>query len=155
MDQYTKEILQLHQSEINSIKKFRIYKNNIQQIKDTKEHLINNNYTIVQSDKTHRLVITKVEQHREQTANMLKDTNNYKLLDKSKTIQIEKQSNQIIKNVSKKMKLTHSQTDQLLTCGSQPAKFNSFIKDHKEKNLDGNYPLRPVASVVNTPTEKR
>ncbi len=37
--------------------------------------------------------------------------------------------------------------------GSEPAKFTTLIKDHKIQDNSG-YPLRPVASTLNTPTNK-
>ena len=41
----------------------------------------------------------------------------------------------------------------LLSAGSRPAKFQAFIKDHKNKT-GVNFPLRPIASVNNTAVEK-
>ena len=43
--------------------------------------------------------------------------------------------------------------EKLLSCGSKPAAFYTLIKDHKNKQ-DGHFPLRPIASVRNTATEK-
>lgn len=37
--------------------------------------------------------------------------------------------------------------------GSTPAQFTTLIKDHKKKTETG-YPLRPLASTINTPTDK-
>ena len=41
-----------------------------------------------------------------------------------------------------------------MSAGSQPAHFQAFIKDHKNKNENDEFPLRPIASVRNTPIEK-
>lgn len=41
----------------------------------------------------------------------------------------------------------------LLTVGCRPARFQTFVKDHKDSEQDG-YPLRPIAAVNNTATEK-
>ena len=43
--------------------------------------------------------------------------------------------------------------EKLLTSGSHPAVFRVNIKDHKDKENQF-FPLRPIASVKNTPTEK-
>ena len=47
----------------------------------------------------------------------------------------------------------YTDLDKLKSTGTKEAAFFSFIKDHKEKTVNG-YPVRPIASVRNTPTEK-
>ena len=43
--------------------------------------------------------------------------------------------------------------EKFLSCGSQPANFQAFVKDHKA-NSERGFPLQPIASVKNTATEK-
>ena len=52
-----------------------------------------------------------------------------------------------------KDKLSKSTLQRLHVSGSQPANFYALVKDHKTKG-DSYFPLRPIASVNNTPTNK-
>ena len=83
---------------------------------------------------------------------ILNDENTYRLLPNSKQAQIERQANSLVKSISKN-NFNKIETEKLLSTGSKPANFAAFIKDHKVKDEDG-YPLRPIASVRNTATEK-
>ena len=65
---------------------------------------------------------------------------------------LEKQANKIVRSVCQGTKF-ESDIPKLLTNGSNTAKFKTFIKDHKSK-VEQQFLLRPIASVVNTPTEK-
>jgi hypothetical protein len=83
---------------------------------------------------------------------MLENTDNYKYRKQSKCKQIEKQANCLIKNITKN-KLDKSSYEKLISTGSQPANFATLIKDHKKITETG-FPLRPLASTINTPTNK-
>jgi len=81
---------------------------------------------------------------------IVQDTETYKKVE-SKKNKIENQANRLIKNVCKG--LPRGQMQKLLSTGSRPAQFQAFVKDHKNKT-DEFFPLRPIASVKNTPVEK-
>ena len=51
-------------------------------------------------------------------------------------------------------RLSKSTLQKLTSTGTQPANFYTLIKDHKNKDEKGAFPLRPIASVHNTPTNK-
>ena len=106
----------------------------------------------VKSDKTNRLVVTDEDNHMSKSRALLNNPENYKILDNSKCKSIETQANRIIRNVCKD-KLDKRDCQRMISMGSEPAKFTTLIKDHKIKS-DSGYPLRPVASTINTPTNK-
>ena len=74
------------------------------------------------------------------------------ILKNSKKVALEKQANKLIDNVYK-YKLSKSNLQRLHSTGSQPANFYALIKDHKDKS-NGFFPLRPIATVHSTPTNK-
>ena len=82
---------------------------------------------------------------------ILSDNDTYKLFPKSRQKSIGNQANKIIRTICKT--LPRSDFLKLLTCGSRPAHFYSLIKDHKILN-DNDCPLRPIALVNDTATEK-
>lgn len=53
-----------------------------------------------------------------------------------------------------KKKISKANLQRMLVSGSQPAQFYTMIKDHKEKNENNEYPLRPIASCIDNPTNK-
>lgn len=117
----------------------------------TKSFLKRNKLNVVPSDKSNRLVICDEDSLKNRTENLLQDTSTYKIRDISKNSAIENQANNLIR--SKCSKLYGIDHEKLLVSGTHPAKFLVNIKDHKEK-VDGSYPLRPIASIHGTPTQK-
>ena len=116
--------------------------------------LARNNWTVVASDKTNRLVITNEASHLRNSANMLTDPTIYKFREVSKHRSIEQQGNKLMKTITQNS-FTKSDQMKLITAGGRPAKFRTVIKDHKAvDNETGTYPLRPISSTKNTPTDK-
>ena len=147
-----REIEKATQEEICKIRKTYKYRENQNIIRKTKNFLSENNLAAVRSDKCNRIVITDKTKFEKRVQNILNDENTYRLLLNSKQAQIERQANSLIKSISKN-NFNKIETEKLLSTGSKPANFDAFIKDHKAKDEDG-YPLRPIASVRNTATEK-
>jgi len=83
---------------------------------------------------------------------ILNDKDTYKELTASNQTKIEKQANLLVKGMIKN-NFSKIESEKLLSSGSQPAQFKAFVKDHKTKSADG-FPLRPIASVRGTATEK-
>ena len=107
---------------------------------------------MVATDKTSRFCVTSNAEMSNRTENILQDNSTYKMLKNSKKVALEKQANKLIDNVYKN-KLSKSNLQRLHSTGSQPANFYALIKDHKDK-CDDFFPLRPIASVHSTPTNK-
>jgi len=118
----------------------------------TKEFLSKNNLQCVRSDKTNRFVVCNSEDLTKKNEIILQDNTTYQVMNKSKAQAIENQANKLIKTIIKNSSL-HDQSDKLISTGTNPAKFFSFIKDHKDKTDEG-FQVRPIASVRNTPIEK-
>ena len=118
----------------------------------TKRYLNENNLIAVSSDKTNRFVVTSEDKHIDKTRNLLLDTSNYRMINQSKSKQIEAQANKLIDSFCKNS-YSKNQIERLKSCGTRPASFKTFIKDHKEPDENG-FPLRPIASTVNSPTKK-
>ena len=83
---------------------------------------------------------------------MIEDKETYEPVSLSKQKCLEKQANNLMKSITKNI-FSKREAEKLLSTGSQPAHFSAFIKDHKDRSEDG-YPLRPIASVNGTATEK-
>ena len=145
-----REILKTTESERRKTKKDQKYRQFNDNLRKSKAFIKENNLTVIPSDKTNRLVVTNKNLFEERLANILEDESTYKRV-VSKQTKIENQANKIIKSVCKV--LPKPQLHRLLSAGSKPANFQAFIKDHKEKN-ENYFPLRPIASVKNTPIEK-
>jgi hypothetical protein len=147
-----KEILDATINEADRLKKTQHYRDDNYMMKQTKAFAKKNDLTIVPADKTNRLVITNKKDFDERILNFLGDETTYKPLSRSKQKSIENQANKIIRGILRDKQFTKSDTEKLLTSGSQPADFQAFIKDHKESS--NIFPLRPIASVKNTAAEK-
>lgn len=122
-------------------------------INKTKKFLDRNALIAVTSDKTNRLVVTHKDKYNERVLLMLQDVETYEPITRSKQTQLEKQANSLVRSVTKD-NFKKSEIEKLLSTGSQPASFKAFIKDHKPRTETG-YPLRPIASVNGTATEKK
>ena len=145
-----RDILKVTEVEAKKVEKNEKYRTFTKNLMKSKKFFSENNLVAVQSDKTNRLVLTEKKRFMNRLETILEDSNTYKKVE-SKQNKIEKQANMIIKNVC--THLPKRQTQKLLSSGSRPAKFQAFIKDHKERT-EGNFPLRPIASVRNTAIEK-
>ena len=121
-------------------------------IKNTRSFLNENNLSVLPTDKTNKLAVMKRDQVVQQTENILNDTTTYRSVPVSRVRNIENQANRLVRAACKNS-LTRSQLQKLLSCGTKAAGFRTTVKDHKEA-VDGQYPLRPIASCLNNPTEK-
>jgi len=149
---FKSEILEVTKLEIAQTTKNENFLKNKKVIHKTKKFLESNSLVAIPSDKTNRLVVTHEEDYNERVLLMLQDAETYEPITKSKQIQLEKQANSLIRNVTKD-NYKKRDIEKLLSTGSQPASFKAFIKDHKPLTEKG-YPLRPIASVTNTAAEK-
>ena len=148
-----KEIKEVTMNEAKRLKKCAHFRQDQDSLRETRTFAKNNELTVIQSDKTNRMVVTKQKYFDERIFAILKDENTYKPLPCSKQKNIENQANKLLRSVLKdKHFLTKKDTERFITSGSEPASFQAFIKDHKD-SVD-NFPLRPIASVNNTATEK-
>ena len=129
---------------------FRVIKN---QISATRKFFKDNDLAAVPSDKTQKLVIVDLGNFKNRNLNILTDTDTYKPISKSRQHVLSIQANKIVKNLGKAFSKNELHVSKLLATGSSPAKFYSLIKDHKVPDEDG-FPLRPIASVNNTATQK-
>ena len=146
------EILKVIQSESKATKASKRYKRFQSKVAVTRKFLKVNDLKAIPSDKTNRLCITESSNFMDKNYEILNDNINYRELKKSRNKSIENQANKLIKSVCGN-RLSTTELQKLVTSGSSPAKFRSTIKDHKQKTEDG-FPLRPIAAVNNTPTEK-
>ena len=148
---FKRETLDILNKERTFMKNKYEYKKTCHLMRKTKKFLTDNKLVAVSSDKTNRIVVTDKAKLVSRVENILKDTETYKQIPKSKSLSIERQTNKLIKSRCKHNPSLN--TDKLLSSGGKPAKFYVTIKDHKDKSSEG-YPLRPIASVVGTPIEK-
>ena len=110
-----------------------------------------NNLVAVPSDKTQKLVIADTGHLIDRSNQILANPDTYKQISKSRQQGICNQANKIVKSLGKT--LSKQDLMKLLATSGQPAKFQGLIKDHKVPEKDG-YPLRPIAAVGGTATEK-
>ena len=150
---FKEEVLKKVQQEVQVTKRYKTYKEFNHNLRVSKKFLDQHDATVVATDKSKRLCVSTVSNMSNRTEAMLNDASVYKPLDKSKKISLEKQANKLIENAFKN-KLLKSDYQRLLTTGAQPAKFYTLIKDHKDKNDNDFFPLRPIASVTDTPVNK-
>ena len=146
------EILRQVEKDVNITKRKSNFRKTQKQVRQAKTFLDGNNLSSVPSDKTNKFVITYTESLDNRILNILNDDKTYKKIETSKQRSIENQANKLIRSLVKNT-FNGSELQKLISCGSKPANFSVFIKDHKTKEEDG-YPLRPIASVRNTAIEK-
>ena len=149
---FKREVMEVVEKEIKVLKKDKDCKDIRKTVEDTKKFLMTNNLVAVRSDKTNRMVITNELQYRQKSHDMLKNTDHYKWRQHSKSKAIETQANRLIRNIGQD-KFDKGTRERLISTGSKPANFVTLVKDHKTKTESG-FPLRPVASTTNTPTNK-
>ena len=68
-------------------------------------------------------------------------------------MEIEKKADLLIKKIKPGAILNKFDLERLTTIGSKPANFFINLKDHKERDNEGNYLIRPIASVHGTPID--
>jgi len=150
----SQDIFNIYSKENKNTKNSKSYKVTRSILKDTKEHIIDKKLAIVPSDKTNRIVVTYKDAYEAQTQKLLLETDKYKKLDNSRIDKIEKQANRLISSMTRKMNIPKRSKEKLNSKGCSAASFYTLIKDHKNCDTQGQFPLRPIASVNNTPTEK-
>ncbi len=146
------EVVKVVKQEVCKTKRMPVYRQMSHDFKTSTAFLKNNDLTVVATDKTNRLSVLRVPDLNEKIEAILNDDSTYKILESSKKVSLEKQGNKLIDSVYKNI-LNKYDLQRLHSSGTQPARFYALIKDHKDKK-DGFYPLRPIASVHNTPTNK-
>ncbi|MEL7308412.1 MAG: hypothetical protein AAGK05_11445, partial [Pseudomonadota bacterium] len=149
---FKEEVFKTVKDEVSKTKKSVPYKCFSRDLKISRKFVDDNDLAVVATDKTSRLCVTSNAEMTNRTENILEDNSTYKMLNNSKKVALEKQANKLIDNVYKN-KLSKSNLQRLHSTGSQPANFYALIKDHKNKS-NGFFPLRPIASVHSTPTNK-
>ena len=150
---FKKEVINAVSQEAEFCKQSKSFRKINKQIKNSKHFLKQNELSVVATDKSNRLCVTHDNDIVNRTESILMDEAIYKRIDKSKHKSLEKQANQLVNNVLKS-KMSSSNMQRMLVSGTSPASFYTLIKDHKEKTDKNSFPLRPIASVVNTPGNK-
>jgi hypothetical protein len=153
LNELKKEILKISVFEAKCKENLKNIKLTEKGISEIKTKLKQFDANAIKSDKSNRLVITKKSEHVKNTESILLDDICYEKLTFSKCNSIEKQANILISNIGKKLQISTRDREKLLSIGSEPASFHCLVKDHKIKTNDS-FPLRPIASVINTPVEK-
>jgi hypothetical protein len=87
------------------------------------------------------------------TQNILNDINSYSKIKKSRSLQLERQANKLLNAQLPSFVRTNRDQECMSSSGSNPANFFVAVKDHKKCD-NSNYPLRPIASVHDTPVDK-
>jgi hypothetical protein len=65
-----------------------------------------------------------------------------------------KDANDIMKDLTTESNMTKRETSKMTTKYAKGAQIQFLIKDHKDKDEKGDYPIRPIASIHNTPVDK-
>ena len=146
------EVLNVVEKEMKFVKNNVHYKTIQKEIAVTKNFVKDNNLAIIPTDKTKKLCITNKNNYVEWSESILNDSCNYEVRKHSKVNAIENQANKMINSIFKN-KLSKSNLEKLRVTGSQPANFYTLVKDHKDLK-DSAYQMRPIASSINTPTNK-
>ena len=110
--------------------------------------LDSNNFRVVSSDKTNRCLLMKNTVYIELGEKFLSDSKDYLLLARDPNKVILDRANSLI-NAVKKTNHTFKKgdLDRLIKYTPAPAKLSFLIKDHKQKDGNGNFPLRPLANI--------
>ena len=113
-----------------------------------KNFLNNNQYRVVSSDKTNRCLLVKNSEYFEWGEKFLTESKDYLKLARDPNRVILDKVNGIINSIKK---LNHSfkkgDLDKLIKYQPAPAKLSFQIKDHKNRDEFGNFPLRPLANI--------
>ena len=115
---FKSEIIKATEEEILKTKKNSVFRKNQTTIRHAKDFLDKNALSVIPSDKTNRLVVTKTENYNERVLSMLENDQIYEPLNKSKIKQLEKQANALIRNVTKdNSNFNKRKIEQLLSTG--------------------------------------
>jgi hypothetical protein len=133
------EIEKEHRKDWNKIKKF---------LKE--ERLM-----IIGTDKTGNNKLVPYDAYKKMGLDFLNNNEGYKKIHNPNIQLITKQCNEAITKIAKCRSTTLSGRDikKLKRHNAKPSKFFLLIKDHKEKNNEGQWPIRPIASIHGTPMD--
>ena len=150
---FSDKAFEIIHKESRKVKNEKRFKKETTMIRNTKRFLTDNAVEACASDKTSRFVITYSDSLLQRSEKILTDDTNYCKVQENCVSKIENQANAIIRNTCNHI-LTKSDFERLLASGSHAANFRVKIKDHKDKTDQNTFPLRPIASSVDTPTSK-
>ena len=113
--------------------------------------LDSHNYRVVSSDKTNRCLLINNETYIRLGEKFLSDSRDYLLLSRDPSSVILDKANSIITAIKKtNHTFRRGDLDKLTKYDAAPANLSFLIKDHKDKDNDGNFPLRPLANINNS-----
>ena len=118
-----------------------------------KSYCKSENKILISTDKTSRNIFMDRTWLIDNTKKILDDNKSYLKIKKNRTLQLEKQANKLMNTQLPNFISTTRDKECMLSSGSNPANFFVAVKDHK-KCTNNNYPLRPIASVHDTPVDK-
>ena len=124
--------------------------------KAMKEIIEYNKLMMIPSDKTKRLCLVNEDTYIKKCEETL-NTKHYMKVKEWKKDKICNKANKIVEEIAKENpNIEKTVKRRLITDKDKaiPSKFRGLIKDHKKKDENGEYPIRPVASVKGTPIEK-
>jgi hypothetical protein len=122
---------------------------------DIKKFLHNNKLLIVGTDKTGMNKLTHYDDYLAMGLDFLNNNQGYELtVNPALHIVTQKINNTITKLIkSKYVTIPKRDLEKLKRHNAQASKFYYLIKDHKALKADGNYPIRPIASIHGTPMD--
>lgn len=159
LDDYTESIITITRHDLDT-KFTSIETPNNAQLNDLDEKLVQihdfckqNKYVIVQTDKTKGNKIMKYTDYIKMGEKFINANNDYKKLNKSNKKNIAIEANTLTKQLFEHSNINHSTIKRCIVTHKEvgPAKMFFSIKDHKKADDKGNYPVRPIASVWDTP----
>jgi hypothetical protein len=127
--------------------------NNVKKWKEFNKYLIEEKLMIVSTDKTKKNKILKNTVYNAMGRKFLSENEGYTRRRKSLAQQISKTSNDILDSVQKHTNISKRDIDKLRSKNATPSHFYFLIKDHKERGEDGDWPIRPIASIHGTPVD--
>jgi hypothetical protein len=108
-----------------------------------------NNLLIVPTDKTKKNVVIDIDTYNKLGENFLK-SKDYVKLNRSNSQRLSKRANSLLDKIQGSLNIKKHLFNRLKVNAQHGAKFFLSIKDHKNIDSDGNYPVRPIASVHGT-----
>jgi hypothetical protein len=127
--------------------------NNVKKWKDFNKYLIDEKLMIVSTDKTKKNKILKDTVYSAMGRKFLSDNEGYSSRKKSLAQQISKKSNDILTSIQAHTNIPKRDLDKLKSKNAKPSHFYFLIKDHKDRNDEGDWPIRPIASIHGTPVD--
>jgi hypothetical protein len=114
-----------------------------------------NNLAIINSDKTKKNIIIPLDQYNALGEKFLRDSKDYRPIAHNNCQIITKKANDLMKHLCDGRSIFQAKDlPKLRSSTNTPSQMFFLIKDHKKKDKDGDFPLRPVASIHNTPVDK-